>query len=311
MIAFYALVFFASMLCVFAWSKLNRRIFGIDINKLSQPKISESTGIVLLIPLWLAIAYFETQAFNIDFIAFGLMVSAFALIGFLDDTKHKWKTKAMPWASRALMIAIVSLIFAWIFAPSIWWIIPIALFIAGLASFQNTFAGLNGWQGGSGFIIAIAVSILLAGSAFFQLSIVLAAIILGFLAWNYYPARVLEGDSGTLLIGSAIAGLLVMNASIELMAFSLLLYIPHVVDFFFLKLLTNKKDPSQQKQRPYKLLKSGKLAIPEYPDGRERLDFAKLVIKVFGPLREWQIVLVIWIVVAANAGFWLKVSGIL
>jgi len=308
MLGFYAGIFLLSLACVFAWSKLNKKIVGIDINKLSQPKIPESTGIVLLIPLWAAIAYFELQNFSIDFLAFGLMASAFALIGFLDDTKHKWHTKAMPWLSRAAMIAIVCLIFAWIFAPSLLWVIPLALFIAGLASFQNTFAGLNGWQGGSGLIISLAVSFLLLGTAFFELSMALAAIILGFLMLNRYPCRVLEGDSGTLLIGSSIAGLLVMNGKIELLAFSLLFYLPHAVDFG-LKMLTNPKDPSQQKFRPYKVLKDERLAIPDYPDRKERLDFPKLLIKAFGPLREWQIVLIIWVIVAVNCALWLKAFG--
>jgi hypothetical protein len=40
------------------------------------------------------------------------------------------------------------------------------------------------------------------------------------------------------------------------------------------------------------------------------LDFAKLVIKIAGrPLREWQIVLAIWVVVAVNSFFWLKIAG--
>ena len=209
---------------------------------------------------------------------------------------------------RALPIAIVSIAYSYFFAPEAVWIIPLGFFLAGIASFQNTFAGLNAWQGGSGFLIAIAVSILLAGTAFQQLSLALAAIILGFLMLNRYPCRVLEGDSGTLLIGSSIAGLLVMNARIELMAFSLLFYLPHAVDFG-LKMLTNLKDPSQQNFRPYKVLKNGKLAIPDYPDGKIRHDFAKLLIRVFGPLREWQIVLIIWVVVAANSALWLKLFG--
>ncbi|MDO8647922.1 MAG: hypothetical protein Q7R70_05940 [Candidatus Diapherotrites archaeon] len=311
MIELYIAIFLLSAFSVWLWIKANRKIVGIDINKLSQPKITESTGIALLIPLWTAIAYFEIISFSIDWIAFGLLVTGFTIIGFLDDTKHKWSTSSTPWMSRAMPIAVICLVFAGIYSQNWLWIIPIALFIAGLASFQNTFAGLNGWQGGSGLIIAVAVSFLLAGTAFQAFALALAAIILGFLAWNKFPARVFEGDSGTLLIGSCIAGLLVMNGKIELMLLALLFYIPHIVDFLFLKILTNRSDPSQQRIRPYRLLKDSRLAIPEYPDKKTRFDFAKLIIRIFGPLKEWQIVAVIWIVVAANALIWLFAFGFL
>jgi len=310
MIYFCIAVFVISVLSVFAWRKINTKIVGIDINKPSQPKVTESAGVALLIPLWAVLAYLLLQAFSIELLAFGLMVSGFSIIGFLDDTKTKWKSSVMPWMTRALPIAVISLAFAWIAAPSLLWVVPVALFIAALASFQNTFAGLNGWQGGSGLLIALAVAILLAGAGFQTLAFALAAIILGFLAWNRYPARVFEGDSGTLLIGSATAGILALTGRIELMAFSLLFYLPHLVDFFLLKMLTNRKDPSQQKIRPYRLLKDGRLAIPEYPDGKARYDFAKLIMRIFGPLKEWQIVAVIWAAVALNCIIWIIAAKI-
>lgn len=307
MIYVFAFAFLVSFAAVFAWGKINRKIVGIDINKLSQPKIPESTGVALLLPLWVVLGIMLWQSFSLELLAFGLMVSGFAIIGFLDDTKTKWKSKVMPWMTRALPIAIISLAFAGIAMADLLWVVPVALFIAALASFQNTFAGLNGWQGGSGLIIALAVSVLLAGTGLETLSLALAAIILGFLAWNRYPCRVLEGDSGTLLIGSSIAGIIALTGRIELMAFSLLFYLPHMVDFFLLKMLTNRKDPSQHSLRPYRLLKDERLTIPEYPDGKARYDFAKFVIRVFGPLREWQIVAAIWIVVALNCILWLLV----
>lgn len=315
MLLFLAGIFALSVLSVWVWTKVNKKIVGIDINKLAQPKITESAGVALLAPFWAAIIYFEffkLQSFSIELLAFGLMVSGFALIGFLDDTKHKWNSKVMPWMTRALPIAVISLAFAWVSSESILWFIPIALFIAGLASFQNTFAGLNGWQGGSGFIIALAVGLFLLASGPLQtLAFAVAAIILGFLAWNKYPSKVLEGDSGTLLIGSATAGLLALNGKIGLIAFSLLFYLPHLIDFFLLKMLTNRKDLSQHKIRPYKVLQDERLAIPDYPDGKTRYDFAKLVLKIFGPLKEWQIVAIIWLIVALNALFWIFAFGLL
>jgi hypothetical protein len=93
--------------------------------------------------------------------------------------------------------------------------------------------------------------------------------------------------------------------------FVFLCFLPHMVDFFLLKMVTNRKDASQHRQRPYKLLSSGRLTIPDYPDKKERLDFAKLMMKIFGPLYEWEAVVIIWCIVLLNAFFWMNVFTIL
>jgi hypothetical protein len=82
-----------------------------------------------------------------------------------------------------------------------------------------------------------------------------------------------------------------------------------LIDFFLLKLISNRKDLSQQKFRPYKLLEDGRLGIPDYPDKKVRYDFAKLILRIFGPLKEWQIVLVIWLVVLINSLLVLQFAG--
>jgi len=227
----------------------------------------------------------------------------------LDDIKTKFVSKLIPMEGSSLPIGLACLGFAWFFAPSIWWVLPFAFFVVSLASLQNTFAGLNGWTAGAGFIASAATAIALKNTVLFAPALVLSAAILGFLLWNKYPSRVLEGDSGTLLIGAGIAGLIVLSGSKTLVLFGLLLYLPNIVDFFFLKLITNRKDMSQSKARPYLLLEDGRLDVPD--GGKAKLDFAKLVLKVFGPLREWQIVLVIWIVCGLNALLWLKAFGFL
>jgi len=310
-IALFLVSFFFSLISIHFYRKLNesRKIaIGVDINKEDQRKICEGTGIALLSGIWFALAvFFAFKGIRIELIAWGLLLSIFSVIGFIDDAKPKFVKSIIGWRARALPIGLIAFAFAFFFSPNIFWVIPIALYIAGLASFENTFAGLNGWSGGSGLIIAIASSILLFGTPYFSLGLILVASIIAFLCWNKYPSRVLEGDAGTLLIGSAIAGLFVLTKQIHLMAFSLLFFIPHIIDFFFLKMLTNPKDATQQKMRPYALLKDGRIATPEYSDKRIRYDFAKLVIRIFDPLKEWKIVLIIWIIVALNCVLWLAV----
>jgi len=195
------------------------------------------------------------------------------------------------------------MMFAMFYAPNIFWIIPFAVFIAALASFENTFAGLNGWEIGSGFIIACFVAILLASSGPMPIALALVGAIAGLLIFNVYPAKVFPGDSGTLLIGGSIACIIILTQRAELIFLTLLFFLPHMVDFL-LKLLTNRQDMSQSKSLPYSIGSDKKLRIPQ---GKAKYDFAKMLLKIFGPMQEWLVVAIIWAIVAGNCLFWILV----
>ncbi|MBT4870082.1 MAG: hypothetical protein HON47_00720 [Candidatus Diapherotrites archaeon] len=306
-------IFLISLINVYIILKRNfaKKIVGKDINKIGEPLVAESGGIALIIPFWVLIILFSYFFFfDYKLLIVGIGITLFAVIGFLDDNKNKFLAGVVGWKIRALPIAIISLSIAGIlFVPTnitgSLIVIILALFFAGLASFSNTFEGLNGWTSGTSFIIAIALAIVAikVGYVYSFLFVGLAAVILGFLIFNKFPAKVLPGDSGTLFIGAGIAGLALFTQNFMFIIFTFLLFIPHIIDFFFLKMLTNRKDASQHKQRPYKVLKNAKLTIPDYK-GNTKYDFAKLLMKIFGPRYEWQIVLIIWTIVIINTAFW-------
>ena len=84
------------------------------------------------------------------------------------------------------------------------------------------------------------------------------------------------------------------------MSVAFLFFTPHMIDFA-VKMATNPRDPSQRKTRPYKLLKDSRIGLP---DNSGKYDFAKLLIRLFGPMQEKQIVLLIWVIVIANCTAW-------
>jgi len=275
-------------------------IVGIDINKKDKPALPESTGIALLLPLWLVAVFMFINTNSAAFLAWVTMVSGFSIVGFIDDTKHKFAAKTIPWKLRAMIIAVISLLFSFLFFDGDLSLVVLAsLYLAGAASFENTFAGLNGWEVGSGFIISLFIAFILFRTTFFPLALALNASVLALLFLNRYPAKVFPGDSGTLLIGSAMAGLIIMQSSLHLMVMTFLFFLPHIIDFT-LKIVTNPQDPSQRKEYPYVLNEEGKLEIPE----SRKLDFAKLLILLFGPKSERTLVLIIWCVVILNCLFW-------
>ena len=317
-IIFFLATFVLSVAFVYFFAKLNKKngIIGKDVNKLDQRIIPEAGGIAFLVPVWIAIiaiAALYQQGFNMFYFIFGLIVTAFAFIGLLDDTKHKFMMKATPWAFRAVPIAFVSLLFGAVHFHDPLWAFAIALFIAGIASLENTFAGLNGWEIGSGLIISLFVTLIVATSLdpnLVLLALALNGMILGLLFWNHFPTKVFPGDSGTLFIGSAIAAILVMNQNFDMILLGVLFFLPHILDFFGLNLLTNPKDMSQSQNLPYAILSDGRLSIPKTGNG-SKLDFAKLLMKIFGPMEEWQIVAIIWVVVFSNCLFWSMLFGVI
>jgi len=298
-------VFLVSLISVFFTAKKMKKlkVLGRDINKKEKVFLPEATGIALLVPLWLGILYIVFfENYNPAFIILALAVTGFSIIGLLDDLKKIFGN--ISWKKRAGPVALFSLVFAFLFTPDFLWVPFLAVYIAGIASLQNTFAGMNGWEIGSGFIISCFVVILLLSTQFFLPAIVLCAMVLGLLFWNFFPAKVFPGDSGTLLIGGMIAGIMVETENVLLMGTVFLFFIPHLIDFFLLKLRTNKKDVSQKAMFPYELDEKQRIKIPEYKDKSQRLDFAKLIIKIFGPKKEWWIVLLIWIFVFLNCLLW-------
>ncbi|MBI4043620.1 MAG: hypothetical protein HY393_02325 [Candidatus Diapherotrites archaeon] len=280
---------------------------GIDVNKPRKPKIPEGTGIAL-IPSALAGALL-LAAWNpserIAILSWGALVSAFTLIGYWDDTSKK----KLGWIPRTLPVMAVSIAFAWMHAPSMEWVLPLALFVAGIPALTNTFEGLNGWATGSTAVIALFSVYVLWNTPYYFLSLITLAIIAGFAVLNQFPARMFPGDAGTLGMGSALAGMIALTQEHGLYVLFTLFYLPHLADVLGFKFLSNAKDMSQKKFAPYSVLKDGRIAVPEYADGRIRYDFAKAILRMLGPLHERHVVWIIWGVVVLNGLFWLAVTG--
>lgn len=72
----------------------------------------------------------------------------------------------------------------------------------------NLIDGVDGLAGGVGFLISVAFGAwfyLVGDKVFAVLALSLAGALLGFLRYNFYPARIFMGDSGSLFIGFLIA----------------------------------------------------------------------------------------------------------
>ena len=96
----------------------SKKIVGNDINKKGEPLVAESCGIALIFSVWGILLFFSVLfGINLQLVAVGVAITIFAIIGFLDDNRHKFLSKPLSWKARAIPIAVSSLVLAYTLFP--------------------------------------------------------------------------------------------------------------------------------------------------------------------------------------------------
>lgn len=106
--------------------------------------------------------------------------------------------------------------------------VPIAVVV--VSNVNNMLAGLNGLEAGTGLLASLSVGVyclLLGRYEGAIIALCLAASLLAFLRYNWYPARMLPGDSLTYLIGAGfITSVIVGNVEM----FAIVVYMPWIIE---------------------------------------------------------------------------------
>lgn len=162
-------------------------------------------------------------------------------------------------------------------------LILVPLGISGAANAVNILAGFNGLEIGMGIVMmgSLAIIAYLLGevTAFIILIAALGAL-LATVYYNWYPAKILIGDVGTLSIGAIIASAAIIG-NFEMAG--IIIIIPYVVDFI---IKAKNHFPSKGWWGIYR---SGKLYCPDSgPVG-----LCQLIMKMFGGISERNLVLVL------------------
>ncbi len=152
-----------------------------------------------------------------------ILAVGFGTIGFLDDFIKVVKKQNLGLTSRQKMAAQLLVSFAYtltmyltgatrMYVPFVgyWdagiWFIPIAMFIlVAMTNATNLTDGIDGLCG-SVSVVALLFLLVLCGNAvgYGIYCSALAGALAGFLVWNFHPARVFMGDTGSLFIGGAL-----------------------------------------------------------------------------------------------------------
>ena len=147
-----------------------------------------------------------------------------ALVGFLDD-RHNLPTALRYWVQVATALVLL-LISPW-HLPSIGLLPWLLLLIAATAviNFTNFMDGLDG-------LVAGCMAVLFSAAAFTGMPALwpLVGSLLGFLLWNWSPAKVFMGDVGSTFLGAVFAGVVLQQASFQAALGLLLVGTPLLAD---------------------------------------------------------------------------------
>ena len=226
----------------FIFNRLRRRgIVGKDMNKADHPEIPEMGGIAIWLGFMFAVlvaiffhSYLGGIAINLTMLMAGMLtITIVAFIGVLDDLigwrkgLRQYQHALLPiFAALPLMairvtgepfsLPLLGLLPAHFVLPFVGtlsfgvlyslFMVPIG--VTGASNATNMLAGLNGLEAGLGILIIGTLFIISAMGQQAEaalLSGTMVGALIGFIIFNWYPAKVFGGDSLTLMVGATVA----------------------------------------------------------------------------------------------------------
>lgn len=241
--------FFISILCVPLATQLARNLGAIDPpddRKVHQVEMPRLGGLAIFAAFMLSLLIFT----NISGPMLGLVLGAIIIfvIGAADDIYHLsplWKLVGQSLAAavamyNGIMVHFVTNPFDGMLVLGFLGIPLTFLWIVGITNAINLIDGLDGLAGGVSAIAATAMGIVALRQG--QVDVAMAAMLLvaaiiGFLPYNFHPARTFMGDSGSNFLGFVLACLAIMGtakgtAVVSLLIPIIILGIP-IFDTFF------------------------------------------------------------------------------
>ena len=183
-------------------------------------------AVLICVPLYYANTFDETMLMKVRLFGGLGMALAYGLIGFMDDYIKVVKKRnlgltviqklVLQFAVAAAYLVTVSLSgggttttipfvgtvdFGWGY-----WVLA-AVLIVGIVNAVNFTDGIDGLNASVTFFVCIFVMMIAGVLSLFSVSILavsIAAGCMGFLVWNFNPAKVFMGDTGSLFLGGAV-----------------------------------------------------------------------------------------------------------
>jgi len=235
----------ALLLCLFLSPKfiefLRNRAFGQNIreegpeaHKLTKAGTPTMGGIIIVIACSIPFLILSTRDWA-SMGVWGVMVAC-AMVGFADDYTKIVKRRSLGLRARTKLVVTIAI------SLGLWWVAtqrvglpssvdvrfvdvnidlgplyPVFIYfvVAGTTSAVNLTDGLDGLAAGCASIVLLAyIGITFITTGDHDLTLLAACLVgvcIGFLWFNSFPASIFMGDTGSLALGGAIAGLAVMT----------------------------------------------------------------------------------------------------
>lgn len=260
----------ASYIISYAISRIERKlgVVAVDVHKPSRTVVARTGGVALMLSLVLALAIWDHLGMvNQLVLAYVLSAVVAGLIGLFDDFKHlNVKMKLVLFCLPPLLPVVLGLYVPHPFVPLvghlrltlIYPMLVIAAFdvLANAFNMSDTHNGLIV----SAFLIfstSLYLSTFLPGpkpmEGFETLLAITVLVALGYFPLNAYPAKMLNGNSGSHLIGALVAALTIASRR-EFLAIMLLM--PQILNGY-LVLFTAGLRNKENIERPTKLSEGG------------------------------------------------------
>jgi len=301
-------------------------IAALDLQKKGKPLVANSGGIPVFFGLFFGLMFFigiQVFIFNITeqlVLLFAAVLTIFliTLIGFFDDINNKevlegkakirkglkqWQ-KPLLTLPAAIPLIVVKAGYTTMAIPFIgivdfgilYPLILVPIGVVGAANAINLLGGFNGSEAGMGLVYCTSLGIyslinnrIVSAAIFFSC----AGALIGFLKYNWVPAKILSGDSIQYLLGSVVASGVILG---NMEKAGLFLMIPFGIEFL-LKLRRRLHAHCMGKLR-----EDGKL---DPPYGKKIYSLTHVIMNV-KPFSEREVTLIlIFIQILVSLCFWL------
>ena len=275
------------------------KIVGKDMHKPGQPEVAEMGGLIIVagfsagVITITAIGAFLSGLLSVDLVKILAALSVvliMTMVGSVDDLVgvRQVPKVLIPLLGSLPLVAIkaghtlmnipfIGQVDFGILYPLV--LVPIGL--TGAANAFNMLAGFNGLEIGMSIVAAGSLAVVAysigATTSFFILVAALGALMATF-RYNWYPAKVFIGDTGTLSLGAIVATAVILG---NFETAGVIIIIPYVLDFLL-------KAPHRF-PKTFGIYKNGKLYCP----GSRPAGLAQLVMKLCGGITERKLVLTI------------------
>ena len=220
-----------------------RKITGIDLHKRNRPRIPTMGGVIIAGGYFIG-TLFLLVIFNGLFAEISAATSSIlmiCMIGMIDDIldlSQRTRVFLPIIASLPLMVAVSSertMLIPLVGEVSLGLLYPLLIVPIGIvaaSNLTNMLAGMNGLEIGMGAIAvaSLIISAWISGkwTCMLILTPMLGAL-LAFFRYNFYPARIFPGNSGTYLIGAVIAAAVILG---DMEMLGVIALLPYIAEFF-------------------------------------------------------------------------------